>query len=80
MIDKCNHYIKIGNKILFQCTQCQKCCSNLSIIDMLIISFELKTIMFNKKCKYVKNNECAVYSKRPNLCKKWECGVLYECK
>ena len=80
----CNNYIILpnghtGKKVLFQCAMCGRCCSNLSVLDRLHISWCLKTIMFSKRCNFLtEENKCSVYENRPPLCRKWECGVVYE--
>ena len=80
----CDRYIVLHNnpdsrKVLFQCVGCGKCCSDLSISERLHVSWHLRTIMPSVKCYFLtEKNKCSVYESRPPLCKKWECGVVYE--
>ena len=73
----CDHYISIDDNILFQCTQCCKCCANLSFLDMLLISWTLKRVVLGRKCKYLDGFACTIYKDRPKLCREWECGIIY---
>ena len=77
---QCENFINLGDKILFQCTQCVRCCSNLSVIDMMYYSYVFRTNMFRRKCKFIDGNSCSIYKSRPKRCREWECGVVYERK
>jgi len=66
-------------KILFSCAKCARCCGDISILERISISFHTKKLMLSRKCNFLSNeNRCSLYDHRPELCKKWECGVIYE--
>jgi len=79
-MDKCDFSYKIGTRILFKCFECGLCCENLSFLDRFKISYSTKKFIFYRRCYFLtKNNKCSIYNKRPLFCKKWKCGVVYEC-
>jgi len=71
-------YIKHGKRVTFQCFWCARCCANLSLIDRIIISFQLRSLILKRKCKLLNDNRCSIYSKRPQFCVEWQCGITYE--
>ena len=60
------------------CKRCGKCCSNLYLMDCVDISIHTRTFMFNKRCKFLTNNNlCSIYDRKPSMCNNWECEVFY---
>ena len=61
------------------CIRCGECCRILFWSDRIRMSWELKTLLLKKTCKFLKeNNECSIYERRPKICKEWEsCGIFH---
>lgn len=48
---------------IFKCRQCGECCRHLDIISQMK-EFDSG----NGTCKFLDNNKCAIYNKRPDIC------------
>ncbi len=56
--------VTIINGKIFDCNQCGECCKHLYKIPAMK--------NFNRGdgiCKYLINNKCSIYNKRPNICR-----------
>jgi len=61
------------------CIRCGGCCRILYWTDRIKMSWELKTLIWRRVCKFLmSNNECSIYDKRPKICRDWVyCGVYH---
>ncbi|KKN11120.1 hypothetical protein LCGC14_1029670 [marine sediment metagenome] len=59
------------------CIRCARCCRNLSLYDMFLLSIRTRSIIWSGECKHLtKDNLCKVYGDRHQLCRDWECGLF----
>lgn len=57
---------------MFECDMCGKCCKNLNLSEVYSDLDRGDGV-----CKYLKDNLCSIYDKRPLKCRVDECYNLY---
>lgn len=61
------------------CKKCGHCCEKLYIEDKIAISIATRSLVLTSPCPYLNwKKECDIQDKKPNYCRKWECGACLD--
>lgn len=57
------------------CIECGSCCRCLTLQDKTDLSNVFGRVIVTDDCPYSTNHGCSIYNDRPEICRKWICGI-----